>query len=330
MPLFCIAVIISSILIQIHQKDNEGNAFDDEKILEFDRNESIIVPVYLSHKKIVKQIPIENYVKGVIFAEMPMNFKLEALKAQAIAARTYIVQKMKESQKKGSNQHEYLVIDTTLNQAYIDEHRMEEQLNGEQMKKFKKKLDQAVTETKDQIILFKQEPIQATYFSTSNGYTENAEDYWANSLPYLRSVKSPWDEKCSPKYRQEFTFSCDELLNKLELKQIHKRNIQNIPIEVTERTKSNRIKKIKIGNTVFEGRVIREKLGIASTDFEWKWLNSELVITTYGYGHGVGMSQYGANGMASLGKTAKEIIYYYYPGVTLGKVSEVIKINKID
>src|SRR5699024_1249324 len=140
-----------------------------------------------------------------------------------------------------------------------------------------------------------------SYFSTSNGFTENSEDYWENKIPYLRSVESPWDEQ-SPKFLDQQIFTIDDLATVLNVELPEN---TYIPMDVT-RTESNRVKQFTLADHTFTGRDIREKLKLQSSDFSVKQKNNHLIFTTKGYGHGVGMSQYGANGMAKDGKSYKE------------------------
>ena len=153
------------------------------------------------------------------------------------------------------------------------------------------------------------EPITATFFSTSNGYTENSEDYWPNSFPYLRSVPSPWDQS-SPKFKYEKTISVQEFESKLGV--VIKGNSLG---RVTAWTAGKRVAKVDFSGKVLTGKEIREKLDLKSSDFSWVRRGDKVAITTKGYGHGVGMSQYGANGMAAEGKTYQDIVKYYYHGV---------------
>ncbi len=283
-----------------------------------------LVSVYLHKQKIIETIPLETYVKGVLVAEMPMEFELEALKAQAIAARTYIVQKLNEKELRGPQNDEKIITDTTAHQAYINQNELKERWENVHLQKYQGIIEKAIYETEDQILLFDKKPIHAVYFSTSNGYTENSEEYWIKAYPYLRSVKSHWDQHSSPRYKSMYKFMEEDLIHKLGLSHIHHDTNHELGIQVIERSRGNRITKIKIGGKIFSGREIRDHLGLASTHFDWEWSKNELKVTTYGFGHGVGMSQYGANAMAKEGKTALEILSYYYSGITIGKASNIL------
>lgn len=262
----------------------------------------------------VEGIPLEEYVVGVVASEMPADFEKEALKAQSLAARTYIVnQKLHgETEKKESD-----VTDTVQHQVYKDEYQLQK-IWGSDFDWKMKKVKEAVAETKGEILTYKKAPITPAFFSTSNGYTENSEDYWENKLPYLRSVESPWD-KSSPKFLDQKTFSLEQLETALKM------DLPDqfpLPIEITH-TDSKRVEKVNIAGNSFSGRDIREQLKLQSSDFTIKQKNNHFIFTTKGFGHGVGMSQYGANGMAKEGKNYRDIVGYYYKNVEISKVNDI-------
>ncbi|MGP4038879.1 stage II sporulation protein D [Gracilibacillus sp. D59] len=263
----------------------------------------------------VEKIPLEKYVTHVVASEMPADFEIEALKAQALAARTFIVRYLMQDNKKeiagGAD-----VTDTVEHQVYknVDELR---QVWGSDFHWKIDKITEAVAATQGEIITYSNKPITASFFSTSNGYTENSEDYWQGELPYLRSVKSPWDEEISPKFFDQKIFTKADLEEKLDI------NLSNSAgdFQLT-RTESKRVETAKIGGETFSGRDIRDHLQLPSSDFTITKKDNHYVFTTKGYGHGVGMSQYGANGMAKEGKTYKEIIEYYYRGVQVSTLEQ--------
>ncbi|MFD1852159.1 stage II sporulation protein D [Oceanobacillus bengalensis] len=270
------------------------------------------VEVMRSTTKTVEDIPLEDYVAGVVASEMPIEFELEALKAQALAARTYLVNHLLH----GNEASEYDVTDTVQHQVY----RSEEELLAEWGSKYTERMNkirEAVNATKGEILTYKDAPITAAFFSTSNGYTENSEDYWESELPYLRSVESPWD-KDSPKYLHQNTFTIEQVETALEI------DLPNeTPLFLEEaRTESGRVKELGIEGHSFSGRDIRDKLELKSSDFTIEQNNGHLVFTTEGYGHGIGMSQYGANYMAKEGKTYQDIVKHYYQGVEISTVND--------
>lgn len=303
-----------------------GQALDSTSTQSDALSNRIAVPVYLAEQKTIETIPLEDYVRGVLAAEMPIDFELEALKAQALAARTYVVRRMVEQDTSQVPVEGAIVTDTVSHQVYLNDQTLAERWKDEAYARNMAKLNQAVEETRDMIITYEGKPINATFFSTSNGYTENAEDVWPFSLPYLKSVRSPWDAQ-SPRFTETVTFAYGDLLKKLGVSSISTNASDKTAIRVLEYSEGRRVKKVMIGGKSFAGTDVREKLGLKSTHFEWKWEGSgkkaKLHITTYGYGHGVGMSQWGANGLAENGRSAEEIIRYYYQGVTISKASNI-------
>ncbi|WP_433745311.1 stage II sporulation protein D [Falsibacillus pallidus] len=278
------------------------------------------IAVFRSNEKAVEKLPIEKYVIGVVASEMPADFEEEALKAQALTARTYIINQLMLKDHAGVPDGA-VVTDTVQHQVY----KSLADLKGIWGKDYDwklKKVTDAVKATAGQIITYKNQPIQAAFFSTSNGYTENSQDYWENSVPYLQSVASPWD-KDSPKFIAKKTMSIQEFESKLG---IHLGSDGSVGT-VTARTSGKRVGTVKIGGKTFSGREVREKLELNSSDFSWVKKGKNIVITTKGNGHGVGMSQYGANGMAQEGKTYKQIVAYYYKGTEIA--SDDSYLNKV-
>ncbi|MEC0225779.1 stage II sporulation protein D [Paenibacillus alba] len=287
--------------------------------------QGLMIPVYLTKKAMVETVPLEQYVKGVLAAEMPVEFELEALKAQAMAARTYVVRRVIEKDYSNMPVNDALVTDTTAHQAYLTEQELKEKWDKRSYEANMAKIDRAVNETKDMILTYEHKPINATFFSTSNGYTENSEDYWPFESPYLRSVPSPWDVKLSSRYQETVEITYKNMLQKLGVTSIATTGTNAKAMKVLEWSAGHRIKKMTIGGKTFSGREVREKLGLASSQFDWKWSGSKVAITTYGFGHGVGMSQWGANGMAKEGKTAEQIVTYYYTGISIEKAAPFIQ-----
>ncbi|SEH45340.1 stage II sporulation protein D [Halobacillus karajensis] len=309
-------ILILPTLIVVPFTNSDGTG---EEVQETNQTEQVstaedspfAVRVFRSTTEQIEEVPLENYVARVVASEMPVNFEMEALKAQALAARTYITRHMIEGEKVSP---EADVTDTVNHQVYKDEEQLRSQWK-EDYNENMKKINQAVEATKGEIITYKQEPIDAAFFSTSNGYTENAGDYWEKDIPYLQSVESPWDQK-SPKFADQ------KILTVAELEQTLGVNIDsNIQQTSMTKTEGNRVDEVHFGDQTFSGREIREKVGLPSSDFSIKQKGDHVIFTTKGYGHGVGMSQYGANGMAKSGKNYKEIIHHYYQNTEIAPVS---------
>lgn len=275
---------------------------------------TIEVGVFRSKKNVVEQVPLEEYVAGVVSSEMSPSFEMEALKAQALAARTYILKQILSSESTKVPEGA-IVTDTITHQVYQDPNELREKW-GQDFENYNNRIKQAVNETAGEILTYDDEPISAQFFSTSNGYTENSEDYWSNPIPYLRSVESPWDQD-SPRFTAKKEVTDAEFQQKLEV---------SLPSDgtiapVTERTNGGRVASVTVGDKKLTGRDVREKLALDSSDFTWTRANGVVTIETKGWGHGVGMSQYGADGMAKDGKTYDKIVEHYYQGIEIAGIN---------
>lgn len=291
-------ILIPFLVVNIFIKDEE---------IKFEYKENMYVRVKRSNGNIEK-IPIEDYVVGVVAGEMPISFKKEAMKAQAVAARTYVVKKMISNFNK-----EYDVVDTVLDQVYLDPIYLKNVWKEEYANKINI-IKEVVLETYGEYIIYNNEVIEAFYFSTSTGMTENSEDIFVSKQPYLRSVDSSWDE-ISPVYVENKYFSLKEFYEKLNI------NFSTVlNINYTDKTTTGRIKTIVINNNFMSANDVVSKLGLRSTHFTIQKIDNMIKIQTKGYGHGVGMSQYGAEAMARLGYKYDEIIKYYYTGVQIKKM----------
>ena len=257
----------------------------------------------------IQTIPLEEYVAGVLAGEMPIYFDLEALKAQAVASRSYVLKRIEYNKN-----NEYDVVDSVLNQVYLDNEHLKEAWQ-EDYKKNINKIRLEVNQTIDQYLEYDGQIIDALFFSTSNGYTEDSDLVFNLELPYLKSVESSWDEETSSVFNSTTTMSLQEFYERLNLKYQDK-----LIIEILQRSNTNRVLKLKINNQEFNGRTLYEKLGLRSTDFEIIQNNTNVEIKTKGYGHGVGMSQYGAQGMALKGYKYDEILKHYYTGTKINKI----------
>ena len=260
---------------------------DEVKEIELKYINNINVRVKRLATNEIETIPLEQYIAGVLAGEMPIYFELEALKAQAVASRSYVLKRLDYNK-----ENEYDVVDSVLNQVYLDEDYLKEAWGNNYTKNINK-VRTAVNETIDQYLEYDGEIIDALFFSTSNGYTEDSSLVFNLELPYLKSVESSWDQETSSVFNSSTSISLQEFYEKLGLKYQKK-----LTVEILERSDTNRILKLKINNQEFSGRTLYEKLGLRSTDFEIIQNNSNVEIKTKGYGHGVGMSQYGAQGMA--------------------------------
>lgn len=282
--------------------------FIKEKEIDFNLVSNTTIRVKRDKTGEIDIIPLEEYIVGVVAGEMPVSFHIEALKAQAVAARNYAYKKI-ESNKES----EYDVIDTTANQVYLDINDLKTSWKNNYVENINK-VRQAVSETTSEYVVYNNEIINLFYFSTSNGKTENAEMVFNVDVPYLKSVDSPWDEQESSGFNSSQEFTKEEFCKSLEIECQDSLKIENIV-----RDDSNRITSITINEKTFKGTEIYKLLKIRSTDFEIEEKDDQIIFNTKGYGHGVGMSQYGANGMAKEGYTYKEILAHYYQNTSLKK-----------
>ncbi|HHW69056.1 MAG TPA: stage II sporulation protein D [Tenericutes bacterium] len=283
--------------------------FVKEKEIKFEYVSNMSVRIKREMTGNIDIVPFEDYIVGVLAGEMPVSFEIEALKAQAVAARSYVMKKMEYNSSK-----EYDVVDTVNNQVYLDEKYLKQAWKDKYVENINK-IKTAVLETKGQYLEYNGKVVEAFFFSTSVGATENSEEIFSAQVPYLRSVVSLWDKDVSPVYNDYFYFSLDEFYKKLGLEYSNKIITENI-----ETTSTGRIKKIKINGSIFTGGQVFEKLKLRSTHFTITQNDNKVAVVTKGYGHGVGMSQYGAQGMAKSGYKYDEILKYYYQGVELKKI----------
>ena len=236
---------------------------------------------------------------------MGSNFEIEALKAQAVASRSYALYHM--------NGKEYDVTNTTSNQVYLTDDELKEKWKDSYPKQINK-IKKAIEETKGEYLTYNGETVNAMFFAASVGKTENSEEVFVSKVPYLRSVSSVWDE-AAPVFTDTVTLNINDFYQKLNIPYN-----DNLNIEILEKTSTGRIKTLKINNQEFKGRDVSQKLNLKSNYFEIIKNDKKITITTKGYGHGVGLSQYGANGMAKEGKNYKEILSHYYQGTQIKKM----------
>ena len=271
------------------------------------------VPVLLKDGTVV-EMELEEYLLGVVAAEVPASFAPEALKAQAVVARTFTLRTHKNGFKhpKGA-----VCVDSACCQAYLSP---EEYLSRGERAEDLEKIRSAVQDTAGQILTYRGELIEATYFSCSGGKTEDAVAVWGSEIPYLQSVESPGEETAEA-YREQVYFSAKELEDKLG------RNLEGRPedwIGQISHTEGGGVASLVLGGISYTGVELRRLLGLRSTAFTLEPDAEGILITTLGYGHRVGMSQYGAEAMAQEGKTYRDILFYYYQGINIDKIENIL------
>ena len=277
--------------------------------------------IKLLHKKTgeVEQVNIDDYLCNVVSAEMPADYEIEALKAQAVVARTYTIYKINNKKHENAD----ICDDSTCCQAWVDKETRFSRWEESKRESNWEKIQKCVQETQGQIITYQNQPINAFFHANSGGKTELPVNVWGGTgLPYLQVVETAGEEGYK-QYESEVELTQDELIEKLKTKysdiSIDFSNQENL--KILEYTDSGRVKTVKFGNHEISGVETRTLLGLKSTNFEISKENDKIKFTVKGYGHGVGMSQTGADAMAKQGKNYKEIINHFYSGVEIKEVN---------
>ena len=282
---------------------------DKKEEIKLNYESNTIIRVKRLSSSEIEYLPFEEYIVGVLAGEMPIYFEKEALKAQAVAARSYALKKIEYNK-----DNEYDVVDSVLNQVYLDNYYLKEAWGNKYVDNINK-LREAVNDTSLEYLDYNGEVIDALFFSTSNGYTENSSLVFNIDLPYLQSVTSMWDSSTSSSFKSTKKISSSDFYSSLGLEKSNTLNFK-----VLKRSSTNRILNLSINGKEFTGRELYDKLGLKSTDFSLKQDGDTIIIDTVGYGHGVGMSQYGAEGMALEGYSYKDILSHYYVGTSIKKL----------
>lgn len=257
----------------------------------------------------VETMDLEEYLIGVVSAEVPAYFEIEAIKAQAVAARTYALKQMESRKSEG-----YDVTDDTSSQVYQSDEELRNKWK-DNYDEYVTKIKNCINETSGEYITYENEIIYAFFFSTSNGKTEDNKDVFGKDLPYLKVVDSSFDKDETDNFTVTNTYSLPEFYNNLGIEYNEDLNITG-----ETRTNSGRVSSITINNSSFTGREFQKKLSLRSNDFKVEKDGNNVIITTTGFGHGVGMSQYGANALAKKNQTYKDILKYYYQGTEIQKL----------
>jgi len=291
------------------------------------KKEGPMVHLFVHATGQIIQVPLEDYVTGVVAAEMPAEFPEEALKAQAVAARTYILKRLKAGGVVNA-QHDGADVcdDCRHGQAWISGEEMKKRWGTFNYYRYFYKIKQAVDETRGLVIVYQGQLIDPVYHSSCGGKgTENADEVWKVDEPYLKGAPCPYDADPQP-----------ERVVSLPLEQVNKALKVNLnvipvlkngeaggtvpPVKVLEYTSSGRPKTVLLGEKTYPATIVRDLLGLRSTDFTLKIGQGQVEVTTRGYGHAVGMCQYGAKGFAQHGYNFEQILKHYYKGVEIKKL----------
>ena len=320
---FILPALLTKLEIPTSSEENGADEESEEEGINNEYTYNKYGTIKLLHTKTneVEEVALDTYLCNVVSAEMPADFEKEALKAQAIVARTYTIYKI--NNKKHDNAD--ICDDSTCCQAWISK---EDRLAKWEENKEEKwnKIEECVNETKGKIITYDNQPINAFFHSNSGGKTELPVDVWGggSNMPYLQVVETAGEDGYT-QYNSEVELTNEEILEKLKGKysdiQIDFNNAEDI--KIVEYTSSGRVKTIKFGNHEISGTEARSIFGLKSTNFEVIKEDGKIKFTVKGYGHGVGMSQTGADSMAKSGSSAEDIIKHFYVGVEIKDVNQL-------
>lgn len=301
-------------------KEKEVSNQNENKVIvesTYDYNQYKTVRLFHKKEEKVEELPLDQYLYGVVSSEMPANFEKEALKAQAVVARTYTLYKM--IQNKGKHEGADICDDSTCCQAWISKEDRLSKWKEEVREEYWNKIVNCVNETQGKMITYEGKPINAFFHSNSGGLTEAPINVWGGSgYPYLQSVQTAGEDAYSQ-------YASKKTVTKEEFEQMIKKVHNNFKIdftkkdciEIKEYTEGNRVKTIQIGNLELSGVEVRTIFGLRSANFKVTIEKENITFEVTGYGHGVGMSQTGADSLAKQGQNYEEIIHHYYTGVEI-------------
>ena len=313
--------ILPSLLTKNKIKRNRNE--EENSYTKYDYSKFSQIKLYHSKTGNSEIIPIDEYLYGVVSAEMPANYEMEALKAQAIVARTYTIYQIAHSNSKHGESD--ICDDSKCCQAWISKEDRFAKWEEKESEDNWSKILNAVNSTQGQIITYNKEPIDAFFHSNSGGHTETASNVWGGSdLPYLQSVETSGEEGYT-QYNSEVNLTKNDFENKIKEKynDLQINWDEEDTVKILDFTEAGRVKTIKIGNKNLAATELRMLLGLKSTNFTYEITENNIIFSVIGYGHGVGMSQTGADSMAKKGSTAEEIVKHFYTGVEITYVNEL-------
>ena len=322
---FILPAIFTNTSKQTSSQQNivEENTSEEKEIKKEEIPEGKYSKIKLLHSKTgeIEEVNLETYLCNVVSAEMPATFEKEALKAQAMVARTYTIYKVNHKKHDNSD----ICDSSSCCQAWISKEDRLAKWEESKREENWKKITEAVNETKGKIVTYNNEVINAFFHSNSGGTTEMPVNVWGGSnYPYLQVIQTSGEEAYT-QYASEATFNYEEIINKIKTKyediQINFANDDDL--KILEYTESGRVKTIKFGNHNLSGVETRTILGLKSANFEIIKQNNQITFRVKGYGHGVGMSQTGADSLAKQGKNAEEIIHHFYTNVEIKDINQI-------
>lgn len=299
------------------QESEEEKQEECPNAVNYDYNQYNMIKLLHTASEEIEELPLDEYLYGVVSSEMPASYEIEALKAQATVARTYLIYQIQNNGEK--HQGANICDSYACCQAWISKEERFAKWDEAERETNWEKVIQAVNETAGKIITYEGKPINAFFHSNSGGITESSVNIWGGiEYPYLKSVETSGEDAYS-QYNSEVSFTKEELVNKI--KETHSDiqidwNEEN-PIQIQEYTSSGRVRTIKFGSISIAGTEARTILGLKSTNFVVSCQEDKIIFTVKGYGHGVGMSQTGADSLAKQGSGYEEIIKHFYTGVEI-------------
>ena len=332
---FCIVFVIPSFCtrrkrqaenisnIDVKTNENKEELSTEEVYPKYDYTKYATIKLYHDKTGETEELPIDEYLYGVVSSEMPANYELEALKAQAVVARTYTIFQINHSI--GKHGDADICDNYACCQAWISKEDRFAKWEESKREDNWAKIENAVFGTQGKIITYNNMPINAFFHSNSGGITEMPVNVWGGTgYPYLQSVETAGEDTYK-QYASEIVLSKEELINKLKEKyddiQINFENDDDI--KILEYTEGTRVKTVRFGNHEISGVEARTILGLRSTNFEISKENDKIKFSVKGYGHGVGMSQTGSDYLAKQGKSAEEIINHFYSGVEIKDINSL-------
>lgn len=309
--IFSVPAVLSN-FIELPQ--NSQNVFSQPQDKQENASEPLTISVLDTKNGNTHDYNLEEYLVGVVSAEMPASYELEALKAQAVAARSYIISKMGTE----NPVHPEAVVcnDSSHCKAYLSLDEAKEKWGDAWETDYYPKVKKAVTDTAGEYLAYDNQAVEAFFFALSNGETESSAEVWGGDLPYLKSTESEMD-RSSPDFYADAEFKVADFNEKLKALNPSYAPSENISVSNITYTEGGRVKNIDINGTTFSGTDIRSCFSLNSADFTIEQNGGNIIFHTEGKGHGVGMSQYGANTLAKEGYTYEEILKHYYNGVEI-------------
>lgn len=307
---------------------SEASKVSGENTAQEVADDNIKIKVYSDEDKKIIEMSLEDYLVGVLSGEVPALFEPEALKAQAVAARTYAVSHLAMFGGKGCTQHEGADVCSDVHcQVWMSKEERFRTWKAEQAAQYWNNLEQAVKATEGQVLTYDGKLAGAVkYFAASGGRTEDSKEVFGTSVPYLVSVDSPGEEG-SPSYKSTVTYSTSEFITRMKKISSDIKISESTPlssqIKINSLTPGGRVKSIKIGDKTFSGVDIRWGMGLKSANFNITTNSKGITFTVFGSGHGVGMSQWGAQEMAKKGSSYSDILKHYYSQIQIMKIKEI-------